>query len=102
MTEPIRTVHLYPKFREQDALSYALRTSVLGLGAGTFSACMKNAYFSTTASAWGVLTIYGGTIPIYGINWHMGVWTDGRGCIRNLWIRKDVDGKFPKEERCME
>ena len=66
MHDFILQAHLYPPFREVDTLSYAMRTGLVGLGAGTFSACVKNAYFSTTASPWTVISVYGGTIPIYG------------------------------------
>ena len=59
-------IHLYPPYRETDALDYAVRTGLVGLGAGLFSACMKNAYFASTASAWTVVSVYGATIPIYG------------------------------------
>jgi hypothetical protein len=59
-------IHLYPPYREKDALDYGIRTGLVGLGAGLFSACVKNAYFSTTASAWTVFSVYGSTIPIYG------------------------------------
>jgi hypothetical protein len=58
--------HLYPPYKEIDTLTYAGRMGLLGFSAGTFSAAMKNAYFSSTTSAWGVLTLYGSTIPIYG------------------------------------
>ena len=67
MPELLPKAHLYPPFRETDTMSYAMRTGLVGIGAGTFSACMKNAYFSTTGNAWGAFTVYGSTIPIYGI-----------------------------------
>src|SRR5579862_7961880 len=68
MSELYKSVHLYPPFHEKDALAYSLRTGLVGLGAGLFSACMKNAFFTTSTSPWTVVTQYGSTIPIYGIN----------------------------------
>jgi hypothetical protein len=68
MSELYKSVHLYPPFHERDALAYSLRTGLVGLGAGLFSACMKNAFFTTSTSPWTVVTQYGSTIPIYGIN----------------------------------
>jgi hypothetical protein len=72
MSEILPKAHLYPPFHEVDTLSYAMRTGLVGLGAGTFSACVKNAYFSTTASPWTVISVYGGTIPIYGTQLFVG------------------------------
>jgi hypothetical protein len=68
MPDLLPKVHLYPPYRETDALNAGMRTGLVGLGAGLFSACMKNAYFSTTARAWTVVSVYGATIPIYGSN----------------------------------
>jgi hypothetical protein len=61
------TPHAYPDFKEVDPIVYASRLGFLGLTAGLFSACVKNAYFSTSNSALTVLTKYGSAIPIYGI-----------------------------------
>ena len=58
--------HLYRPYKEVDSLTYAAQLGLVGLSAGLFSAAVKNAYFSTTTSPWGVLTRYGATIPIYG------------------------------------
>ena len=68
MPDLLPKVHLYPPYRETDALNAGVRTGLVGLGAGLFSACMKNAYFSTTARAYTVVSVYGATIPIYGSN----------------------------------
>src|SRR5271170_3112963 len=61
------TPHTYPPFKEVDPIVYASRLGLLGLSAGLFSACVKNAYFSTSNSALTVLTTYGSAIPIYGM-----------------------------------
>jgi hypothetical protein len=66
MDEIIPTPHLYPAYRERDAVSYGSRTGVVGLGAGLFAASMKNAYFGSSARAITIFTTYGSTIPIYG------------------------------------
>ena len=66
MPDLLPKTHIYPPYRESDALNYALRTGFAGLGAGLFSACVKNAYFSTTTRAWTVVSVYGATVPIYG------------------------------------
>lgn len=67
MPDLLPKTHLYPTFREYDALNTGLTSGLVGLGAGLFSACMKNAYFGTSSSAWTVFSVYGSTIPIYGI-----------------------------------
>jgi len=66
--DPKRSLHprLYPPWREASSIDHALRNGFVGLGAGLFSACVKNAYSATTTSAVKVITIYGSTIPIYG------------------------------------
>jgi hypothetical protein len=66
--DPKTSLHprLYPPWRESSALDHGLRTGFVGLGAGLFSACVKNAYAATTTSAVKVITVYGATIPIYG------------------------------------
>jgi hypothetical protein len=66
--DPKTSLHprLYPPWRDTSALDHSLRYGFVGLGAGLFSACVKNAYASTTTSAVKVITIYGSTIPIYG------------------------------------
>src|SRR5271169_4749822 len=66
MDDIIPTPHLYPAYRERDPVVYSSRTGLVGLGAGLFSAGMKNAYFGTSTRAATFLTIYGSTIPIYG------------------------------------
>jgi hypothetical protein len=66
MDDIIPTPHLYPAYRERDAVSYGSRTGLAGLGAGVFAASMKNAYFGTSTRAITILTTYGSTIPIYG------------------------------------
>ena len=60
------TPHSYPPFKEIEPIAYASCLGLLGLSAGLFSACVKNAYWSTTNSALTVLTTYGSAIPIYG------------------------------------
>jgi hypothetical protein len=51
-----------------------------------FLACMKNAYFSTTTSAWGVVSNYGATIPIYGAILDNGGVLTCRCGLWSLWI----------------
>jgi hypothetical protein len=63
----IPKTHLYPPYQPRSAIDSTLSLGGVGLAAGTFSACVKNALFARTTSAWGVLTIYGATIPIYGM-----------------------------------
>jgi len=63
----IPTPHLYPAYRERDPILYSSQLGLVGLGAGLFSACMKNVYFGTSTRAWTVVTVYGSTVPIYGM-----------------------------------
>ena len=88
MPDILPKAHLYPPYRETDAMSYAMRTGLVGVGAGTFSACMKNAYFSTTGNAWGAFTVYGSTIPIYGIISQFAGILICRRCIRSIRINE--------------
>src|SRR5271170_6842139 len=82
MDDIIPTPHLYPAYRERDAIFYSSRTGLVGLGAGLFAACMKNVYFGSSARAITVFTTYGSTIPIYGtsiavnrIDVRKGIWS---------------------------
>jgi hypothetical protein len=68
MAQLYKTVHLYPEYREQDAVQNSLKMGAFGLAAGLFSASVKNAYFTTSTSPWTLFTQYGSTIPIYGIH----------------------------------
>jgi len=65
---PTTQIHLYPPYREIDPILYSVEHGLVGLGAGFFSACVKNAYFTNTTSPWGVFTVHGATIPIYGMS----------------------------------
>jgi hypothetical protein len=58
---------------------------------------MKNAYFSTSTSALGVITIYGATIPIYGQSMSRSALTCSCG-LWSLWLLKSCIEQLPTEE----
>jgi hypothetical protein len=94
MAPYLPATHLYPLYHQVDTIGYGVRTGAVGFGAGLFSACMKNAYFSTSSSAWGVISIYGATIPIYGQPTSSMKLTSSCG-LWGLWTFEGVTDKFP-------
>ena len=102
MPDLIPRIHLYPPFREIDTISYAMQTGLLGLGAGTFSACMKAAYFSTSASPWSVVSVYGGTIPVYGTPMTRNAHINCSCYAWNVRFYQSLLPEFPTRDRWME